>query len=117
MAFKHKALALDGVGFGHKVLATLGTLWFDVEIIVTPPSGGGGYVTGYGAPVYTVKFVVTLKNGKVIASEHKYTQLGLKTLEKVISTFKGGSKIVNYISVQASLINKKIQQIIVRIKK
>jgi len=32
--FRHKSLALDGVGFGHKVLAILGTRWFDVEIIV-----------------------------------------------------------------------------------
>jgi hypothetical protein len=116
MAFRHKALALDGVGFGHKVLAILGTRWFDVEIIVTPPfvTGGGGY--NYGPPIYTIKFVVTLKSGKVITTEHKYTKLGLETLEKVVATFKSARKVFDFITLQVSNINRYIHKIIVKVK-
>jgi hypothetical protein len=114
--FNHKALALDGVGFGHKVMSILGTRWFNVDVIVTPASsGGGGYVVG--PPIYNVKFVITFKSGKVVTSEHKYSKLGIETLEKVIATFKSASKIIEYVSFRVGSINKLIKQIIVKVKR
>lgn len=114
--FKHKALALGGVGFGHKVMSILGTRWFDIEVIVTPAGlGGGGYVSG--PPIYNVKFVITFKSGKVVTSEHKYTKLGIETLEKVVATFKSARKIIEYISFRVGNINKLIKQIIVKVKR
>ena len=113
--FKHKALAVDGVGFGHKVLAILGTRWFDIDVIIEPVVGGGGYVSG--PPIYNVKFVITLKSGKVITSEHKYTKLGIATLEKVVVTFKTATKIIENIGFSVSNINTWIKDIIVKVRK
>ena len=112
--FKHKALALDGVGFGHKVLAVLGTRWFNVDVIIEPVQsyGGGGYVSG--PPIYNVKFVITMKDGKVYSSEHRYTNLGIATLEKVIASFKKATVIMENIQVSAKMIGVKMKNILVR---
>lgn len=120
--FKHKALALDGVGFGHKVLAILGTRWFDVDIIITPPNGGGSagsipWDWEINPPRYTVKFVITLKSGKVFTSEHQYTKLGLETLEGVIAKLKSVSKVIDYIGIKVNLVGSWISKLIVKAKK
>lgn len=88
--FNHKAAAVDGVGFGHRVLAVLGLRWFEVEIIVRPGGGGGGSgpkTIWDNAEDYTIIVRVKYK-GKVWEEKRTISALTLKSIEKVLASFK-----------------------------
>jgi len=113
--FKHKALALEGVGFGHRVLSILGTRWFDI-IIIPPkprePTGGGGYGGRYYEPAnYTVKVVLKFK-GKEYVHTREMLPSTFGSLEKVVVLFRGVKRLINNVELMIKEINVKIKQLI-----
>jgi len=91
MWFNHRAAAVEGVGFGHKVMASLGLRWFEIEVIVVPPSQGGG---GSGpATLWDIdkpyQVVVRIKyKDKVWEERQQVSALAGKSLAKVLASFK-----------------------------
>lgn len=112
MFFSHKAAAVDGVGFGHKVLAILGLRWFDVEIIVQPiQGGGGGYVWDTAKPY---EIIVRVKYKDKVWEERRYiSAIMAKSLEKVVASFRDFRRSVIEIAATINTILRK--QITVRI--
>lgn len=99
----HLSIATEGLApsvFSHKLFASLG-FGFDVEVIITPKpldtGGGSGSIPDLREYLITVK--VTRK-GKVWVKSIEANQFELKTLEKVLITFKKINTIVENISIQ-----------------
>lgn len=91
MWFNHRAAAVEGVGFGHRVLAVLGLRWFEVEVIIVPPTGGGGGTgpkTAWDAAhPYTIIVRIKYKD-KVWEEKRSISVLMARSLEKVVASFK-----------------------------
>jgi hypothetical protein len=107
--FNHKALALEGVGFGHRVLAILGTRWFDVQVIVTPPPQTGGSVW-YPIEDYLITVRVTTKSGKTYESSYRATDHGLSSILRITAVF---NKVIEFTGV----INIAITSSVLKVKK
>ena len=113
----HRQLAVSGVGYGHRLLASIGMLWFGLRVVVRPipRSGGGGsrpdlpYVEEF-----RVSFFITYKKKKWTKSFITGTP-GLATLEKVLATFMGISTVIHPISVAAIYINTVYNKIILKV--
>lgn len=101
----HYNIATMGVRAGHKLMAMMG-FGFEVEIIVTPidSGGGGGRAWTPGIPddqQYLVTVRITRK-GKKWEQSFEANIFQLKSLEKVIISFKGIASILNNIKVTLS---------------
>jgi hypothetical protein len=108
MFFNHKAAAVEGVGFGHKVLAVLGLRWFDVSIEVKPAGGSPWF------PVedYYIVIKVKTKSGKVYTASYLTTAHGLRHIIKVTAVFKGIKIYLDAVKVAVSNVKLKIQKVI-----
>jgi hypothetical protein len=106
--FNHKAAAVEGVGFGHKVLASLGCKWFEVDIIVTKPSGGSIW---FPLEDYLIIVRVRLKNGKVYEDSYRATGHGLTHLIKVLGFFKGVKKYFDAVKISVTNNGIKVKEV------
>ena len=111
----HFNIATEGIKAGHKIFARLG-FGFTVEVSAKPIDSGGGW-PGFQPDI--TEYLVTVKitrRGKVWKQSFEATEFGLKSLERVILTFKGIDKVVSIIKVALTrpLIN--IQRILVKAK-
>lgn len=113
----HRNIATEGVRAGHKILSKLG-FGFEISIIVTPVDTGGGGWRGDIPDIneYHVTVVITRK-GKKWSQSFEANWFGIKSLEKIILTFKGINKIVDSITfaITSPMIN--IRNIIVKARK
>ena len=110
----HHQIAVMGIGYGHKLLAVLG-FGLSLEVFVKQKDTGGGYYK-WAFPAldeFEITFVITHKHNKWKKS-FVTGPLGLKSLEKVIATFKSVVAVGNRIKVVSDFINIKIKNILVK---
>lgn len=111
-------MATEGVRAGHKLLSVLG-FGFKVEVIVTPlKDGGGAYGPDYKFIPDLREYLITVKitkNGKVWQKSIEANQFQMKSLERVILTFKKISITLEDIKVAILEHSINIQKIIISV--
>jgi hypothetical protein len=83
-------LATQGVGPGWSTFGfATGGFGFDVEVIIRPSSGGGGYVPTAWDAAQPYEVVVIIKyKGKTWEQRKKVSALAARSLEKVLVSFR-----------------------------
>ena len=95
MFLNARSIAVDGIGFGHRLLAVLGFGLFDVQIDVSPYDGGDTEILPKrkstvltDQELFDIKIVVALKSGKRYETHKIYTKEQLNRLERVVAKLK-----------------------------
>lgn len=113
MFAKHYNLATEGIRAGHKIFAKLG-FGFQIEVTITPKDTGGGAGPGFIPDLneYLVTVKITRKD-KIWQQSFEANRFEMKSLERVMATFKNINKLVENITfaIKAPIIN--IRRIIV----
>lgn len=106
----HYNIATNGVRAGHKILAKFG-FGFQVEVTIVPVDTGGGY-----QPHDPTEYLITVKitrNGKIWTQSFEANRFQMKSLERVMLTFKNITSIVEEISFVVKQKSINIKNIIV----
>jgi len=109
----HYNIATHGVRAGHKILAKLG-FGFHVEVIITPKDTGGGYGPSWipDQQEYLITVKIT-KNGKIWQKSMEANRFQMKSLERIILTFKSVNTIIENISFNIKMKSINIKNILV----
>lgn len=116
MLTKHYNLATEGIRAGHKIFAKLG-FGFKIEIIIQPKDGGG--VWGGQGPLpdpneYLVTVKITRKD-KVWQQSFEANRFEMKSLERIVLTFKSINTIIEDITFSIKKRSINIKNIIVEV--
>lgn len=113
----HYNVATEGVRAGHKFFSKLG-FGFQLEITITPKDGGGAgqpsFIPDINEYLITVKIT---RNGKVWQKSIDANRFEMKTLERVVMTFKSIKTIIENITFQFKIKSINIKNIILKVWK
>lgn len=115
MAFNHKLLATEGLFpglFSTYSFAVLGTFLIEVIIEPQPPKPD----LGYADLEYKVTIRIRRKD-KVWETSRYVSYFSMKSIENVVITFNKINKLYTQFGVNVTLINKRIREIFVKVKK
>lgn len=111
--FNHKLLATDGLYPGLTSTISIGNLGaFLIEVIIEPVKKPD---LGYSDVEYKITIRIRRKD-KVWETSRFVSIFTAKSIEKVVISFNKINMLVNRISVNLFLINKRVKQIFVRVK-
>lgn len=115
----HYNIATEGIRAGHKLLASLG-FGFSVEVIIQPkPVDTGGGAAGRSIPdlrEYLITVKITRKD-KVWIKSIDANHFEMKTLERVLISFKKINAVVENISIQIKESMIKSKEVFVQVFK
>lgn len=98
-------IATEGIRGGHSILATFG-FGFDIQVVIAPSVDTGGGATFYpDLTDYTVTIKITRHN-KVWIHKFELDRFKVKTLERILVTYKSINTKVENISI--AVVNKSI---------